>query len=142
VKSIYHKLLIQAPVETVYRALTTQEGLAGWWTTQTNAKAETGSVSRFDFGPDYFKEIEVVELKAYSKVKWRCLKAHEEWMGTTITFELEPDKKGCELLFHHDNWQEYTQEYAACSYDWALFLRSLKMLCETGKGLPYPDFRK
>jgi len=141
-KSIHHRLLIEAPVEKVYGAITTQEGLAAWWTPETAAKAEVGSVSRFAFGPDYFKEIKVVELKAYSRVKWHCIKAHEEWIGTTITFELEPHQKGSVLFFHHDNWKEYTQEFAACSYDWALFLRSLKMLCETGKGVPYPEFSK
>jgi uncharacterized protein YndB with AHSA1/START domain len=140
-KSICHRLLIEAPVEKVYGALTTQEGLAGWWTPETTARPEVGSVSRFTFA-DYFKEMKVEELKAYSKVKWLCVKAYEDWIGTTITFELEPNKKGSVLFFHHDGWKEYTQEFASCSYDWAIFLRSLKFLCETGKGLPYPDFRK
>jgi hypothetical protein len=63
-------------------------------------------------------------------------------VGTTITFELEPHNKGCTLMFHHDNWAAYSQEFASCSFDWALFLRSLKMLCETGKGKPFPDFNK
>jgi uncharacterized protein YndB with AHSA1/START domain len=141
-KSICHRLLIEVPVEKVYGALTLQEGLAGWWTPETTAKPEVGSVSRFTFGPDYFKEMKVEELKAYSRVKWLCIKAYEEWIGTTITFELEPHKKGAVLSFHHDGWKEYTNEFSSCSYDWALFLRSLKLLCETGKGLPYPDFRK
>ncbi|MEE1944728.1 SRPBCC domain-containing protein [Pedobacter sp. KR3-3] len=141
-KSICHRLLIGAPVEKVYWALTTQEGLAGWWTPDTTAKPEIGSVSRFGFGPDYFKEMEVTELKPYHLVKWRCLKAFEDWIGTTLTFELEPHQKGCTLLFHHDGWEAYTPEFASCSFDWALFFRSLKFLCETGKGFPYPEFNK
>lgn len=139
-KSIYHRLLIGAPVEKVYEALTTQEGLAGWWTPETTAKPEAGSISRFTFEPDYSKEMRIEELKPYSKVKWLCLKGFEEWIGTTVTFELEPHKRGCSLLFHHDKWKAYTPEFAGCSYDWALFLRSLKLLCETGKGKPYPNF--
>jgi uncharacterized protein YndB with AHSA1/START domain len=141
-KSICHRLLIEAPVEKVYGALTTQEGLAGWWTPETVAIAEVGSVSRFAFGPDYFKEMKVTGLKPYSWVKWHCIKGHEEWIDTTISFELEPHQKGSVLHFYHDNWKEYSQEFAGCNYDWALFLRSLKLLCETGTGLPYPNFRK
>jgi uncharacterized protein YndB with AHSA1/START domain len=141
-KSICHRLLIKIPVEKVYEALTAQEGLAGWWTPDTKAKPETGSVSRFAFGPDYFKEMKVEELKPYSRVKWLCIKGYEEWIGTTITFELEPHQKGATLFFHHDGWKEYSEGFASCSYDWALFLRSLKVLCETGKGFPYPDFNK
>src|SRR5690606_13481116 len=48
-KSICHSLVIEAPVETVYKAITTQEGLAGWWTPETAAKPETGSILRFTF---------------------------------------------------------------------------------------------
>ncbi|QEC51912.1 activator of Hsp90 ATPase-like protein [Anseongella ginsenosidimutans] len=139
-KSIYHRLLIESPVETIYKALTTAEGLAGWWTPDTTAKSG-GDILRFAFGPDYFKEMKVEELKPYNKVKWLCLKGYEEWIDTTITFELEPHRKGSTLFFHHDNWKAATHEFAGCSYDWALFLRSLKLLCETGQGLPYPDFR-
>lgn len=141
-KSILHRLLIEAPVEKVYIALTTQHGLAGWWTPETLARPEVGSILRFTFGPDYFKEMKVEELKPYSKVKWLCIKGFEEWIGTTLTFELEPHKKGSILFFHHDGWKDYTAEFATCSYDWALFFRSLKRLCETGEGTPYPDYNK
>ena len=141
-KSIYHRLLIAAPVEKVYEAITTQEGLAGWWTPDTVAKPGVGSILRFGFGPTYFKEMEVTVLKPYSFVKWRCVQGFEDWIGTTLTFELEPHQKGCMLLFHHDGWEAYTAEFATCSFDWALFFRSMKFLCETGKGLPYPEFNK
>jgi uncharacterized protein YndB with AHSA1/START domain len=141
-KSICHRLLIETPIEKVYEALTTQEGLSRWWTPDTKAKPEVGSILRFAFGPDYFKEMKVEELKPFSKVKWACLKAYKDWIGTTLTFELQPHDKGTVLFFHHDGWKEYTPEFASCSYDWALFFRSLKFLCETGKGFPYPDFNK
>ncbi|SDE05890.1 SRPBCC family protein [Niabella drilacis] len=141
-KSIYHRLLIEASAEKVYSALTTREGLSGWWTPETTAIPEVGSIARFAFGPDYFKEMEIRELKPFSSVQWRCIRAFEDWIGTTLTFELQPHKKGTVLLFHHDGWKEYTPEFASCSYDWALFFRSLRFLCETGKGFPYPDFNR
>ncbi len=141
-KSIYHRLLIEAPAEKVYEALTTQEGLSGWWTPDTKAKPEVNSISRFAFGPDYFKEMKITELTPFSSVKWLCLKGYEDWVGTTLSFELQPHDKGTSLLLQHEGWKAYTPEVASCSYDWALFLRSLKFLCETGQGFPYPDFHR
>lgn len=141
-KSIRHRLLIKAPVEKVYEAVTTQKGLAAWWTPETIAKPEVGSISRFAFGDGYFKEMKVEELKPYSRVKWRCIKGYEDWIDTTITFDLEPHAKGAILFFHHDGWKDYSNGFDSCSFDWALFLRSLKFLCESGKGAPYPDFNK
>jgi uncharacterized protein YndB with AHSA1/START domain len=138
-KSIVHKLLIKSPASKIYQALTTQQGLAGWWTPQTKAKPEVGSTCTFAFGPDYFKEMEVLELVPDNKVKWKCTKGYEEWIETTVTFELRPHEKGTVLFFRHDGWKEQTEEFAGCSFDWAIFLRSLKFLCETGKGFPYPN---
>ncbi|ASK28874.1 ATPase [Chryseobacterium sp. T16E-39] len=139
-KSICHRLLIKSPVEKVFEALTTQDGLAGWWTPDTIAKPEIGSILKFTFEPDYTKEMKVIELTPYSKVQWLCIKAYEEWIGTSLTFELEPHSKGSILFFRHSGWKDYTSEFASCSYAWALFFRSLKRLCETGTGIPYPLF--
>lgn len=58
-KSICHRLLIKASAETVYNALTLEEGLSAWWTPETKAKPEAGSTARFAFGPDYFKEMKI-----------------------------------------------------------------------------------
>jgi uncharacterized protein YndB with AHSA1/START domain len=139
---IHHRLLIEKPVEIVYEALTTSKGLAGWWTPDVIARPEKDSILKFAFGPDYHKEIKVEALQPYGLVQWRCLKAFEDWIDTTMTFELEPHAKGTILIFHHEGWKGYSNELASCSYDWALFFRSLKSLCETGKGFPYPEFNK
>ncbi|MBC9911722.1 SRPBCC family protein [Chitinophaga varians] len=136
--NIWHRLVIKVAPEEVYKALSTQTGLAGWWTPDTIAKPEIGSIARFAFG-DYFKEMKVTALQPSKQVKWECRKAVDEWVGTTITFDLEPHKDGTTLFFHHDGWKDYSPTYAVCTYDWAMFLRSLKKLCQTGKGAPYPD---
>ena len=141
-KSICHRLLIKVAPEKVYEALTTQDGLNGWWSPETTATPEVGSIATFNFAPYMLKEMRIEELQPNTKVKWLCIKSYEDWIGTTITFELEPHEKGTTLFFRHDGWAAYTAGFASCSYDWALFLRSLRFLCETGTGFPYPDFNK
>lgn len=158
---ICHELVIGASAETIYNAITSQEGLSGWWTPDTKAELRAGSVLRFGFGPDYFKEMKITELKPLQQVIWFCISGAEEWVGTTISFELKPldqsnilnshteikdqlqqqrnNGKRTLLIFHHENWIDYTSMYAECSYTWALFLRSLKLWCETGKGRPWPN---
>ncbi|HYE53715.1 MAG TPA: SRPBCC domain-containing protein [Chitinophagaceae bacterium] len=158
---IRHELLIEASPEKIYDAITTQEGLAGWWTPQVSATAGLNSTARFPFGPNYFKEMKIVELKPAAQVKWACIAGAGEWVGTTISFNLQPvtreviterhpevtgqmeQLKGADqwtlLQFHHDDWKNHTPMFAECNYTWALFLRSLKLLCETGRGLPWPQ---
>jgi uncharacterized protein YndB with AHSA1/START domain len=157
---IRHEILIGASAEKVYAALTRQEDLSAWWTPGTNAKPELHSVARFAFGPEYFKEMKIIELVPSSLVKWICITGAEEWVGTTISFRLEPGDKesllkshpelsdqiqqqrnseGTLLIFHHDDWKDYTPMFAECNYTWGRFLRSLKLFCETGKGRPWPN---
>jgi uncharacterized protein YndB with AHSA1/START domain len=157
---IHQAVLIGAPAEKVYDAITTQKGLAAWWTPEANAKAQLNSIARFPFGPSYFKEMKIIELKPLELVKWNCIAGADEWIGTTLSFQLiagdtktlldaHPEIKGqveqleedkaTLLIFHHDNWREYTLMFAECSYTWGQFLKSLKLFCETGKGLPWPD---
>jgi uncharacterized protein YndB with AHSA1/START domain len=101
-KSIRHRLLIEASAEKVYWALTTEEGLSGWWTPDTKAKAEVGSVVRFAFGPTYFKEMKVERLEPLRKVEWQCLEGYDDWIGTIVSFELKAHDRGTSLYFGHD----------------------------------------
>jgi uncharacterized protein YndB with AHSA1/START domain len=155
--NICHRLLIEASPETVYHAITSEEGLSAWWTPNAKVKPEIDSVARFPFGTDYFKEMRITELEAFKWIKWNCIKADAEWVGTKLSFKLEggdsktllssyPEmlgqlqqlsgEKATLLIFQHEDWREYTPMFAECSYTWAQFLRSLKLLRETGKGRP------
>lgn len=157
---IHHKLLINAPAREVYEAITSQAGLAGWWTPGAEAQPEVNTVARFHFGGGYFKEMKITSLIPSKEVKWNCITGASEWIGTSLLFELKPcdattiadsfpemtgqaeqakSGTGTILTFHHDNWKAYTPMFAECSYTWGQFLKSLKLLCETGKGKPWPD---
>ncbi len=157
---IRHTLLIAAPAEKVYQVITSQEGLAAWWTPEVIASPEKDSIARFNFGPDYYKEMKITGLQPTQLVAWLCIAGAAEWIGTDIRFELTavnkttlqnlyPEMSGQAeqqpantltlLHFHHDNWKEYTPMFAECNYTWGRFLWSLKLYCETGKGLPWPQ---
>ena len=67
---INHRVGIAGSAEEIYSALTTDAGLAGWWTTDTSGAGEVGSLIRFRFdggGPDF----EVAELQAGRLVRWK-----------------------------------------------------------------------
>jgi uncharacterized protein YndB with AHSA1/START domain len=158
--NIRQEVLIGSPAEKVYSAITSQDGLSAWWTPDTKISSEMDSVGRFGFGKNYFKEMKVVDLTRFSRVKWFCTSGADEWVGTTISFNLQSGDKETLLnshpeaadqiqqnangdnetllSLHHDGWREYTPMFAECSYTWGQFLRSLKLLCETGKGRPWP----
>jgi len=134
---IKHLVTIDAPVPVVYMALTEQEGLAGWWTTDTLAKAIVGSIAGFRFGDRYHNTMRIDGLEQDSRVEWACLDGDPAWVETTIVFDLENREGSTILRFSHANWREMTDFFAACNYQWGFYMRSLKSYCETGKGQPF-----
>lgn len=134
---IKHFLVIKAPANTVYQAITAQEGLASWWTDETIAKPEIGFVNEFKFGDRYHKEMKVTKLGKDKLVEWDCIQDDKEWIGTHLKFEMEEKNGNTELIFTHSDWADQTLFYANCNYHWALFMKSLKDYAETGKGAPY-----
>ena len=61
-KTIHHVVEIAAPPGRIFAALTTTEGLSGWWTTKVSAHAEIGAVVDFTFGGDFNPDMRVTEL--------------------------------------------------------------------------------
>jgi uncharacterized protein YndB with AHSA1/START domain len=132
---IRHNVVIKATPEEVYKAVTTQDGLGSWWCKQTTAKPELGFVNIFAFGK-IINEMKVTELIPNKRVEWQCFNSIEEWIGTNISFELEEKDGRTILRFSQAGWRAVTDTFADCNYNWALFMKSLKSLCETGTGEP------
>ena len=120
----------------VYKALTEQEGLASWWTTATTATPEVGSVATFRFSPEYHKEMKVTNLDEGKTVEWECIHGDDQWLGTTIKFELTQKENSTDVKFYHGNWKEQSELFGICNYHWGLYLKSLKTYIEDGKGNP------
>ena len=84
-------------------------------------------------------DLEVVELEAEQKVRWRVKGGPEEWLGTDVVFSLSRKGDYTMVQFGHRNWREAVEFTAHCSTKWATFLLSLKQLVETGNGRPSPN---
>jgi hypothetical protein len=136
--NILHKVGIEgSSADEVYSALTTLEGLSGWWTEDTTGQTSVGDVIEFRFAPGGF-DMKVVELQSAERVRWEVIDGPEEWIGTTIGFDLRQDGDYTVVLFKHEGWREPVEFMHHCSTKWATFLLSLKALVETGKGAPAP----
>ena len=123
--------------EKVYEALTTIEGLAGWWTDDTKGSTDVGGVVEFRFPPGGF-DMKVIDQKAPERVSWEVIDGPAEWVGTTVDWQLRQDGEHIIVLFKHQGWKEPVEFMHHCSTKWATYLMSLKSLVETGQGAPSP----
>lgn len=141
---IIHRIGIKASISDVYAAVSTVEGVAGWWTKQTTGTSRPGDEIDVRFLRPSGEEIggmtmDVVALEPNKRVQWRFRTGPEEWIGTDATFDLYQDGDYTILLFGHRNWREPVEFMSHCSMKWATFMLSLRELVETGRGRPSPN---
>ena len=140
---IIHRIGIKSPAGEVYKALSTIKGLSSWWTEEVEGEERVGGKIEFTFRSDTGQikgamAMEVQELTSGKDVRWRCTDGPEEWIGTTVTFELSQQDDQTIIVFGHRNWREAVEFTAHCSMKWAVFLLSLREYVEKGKGKPSP----
>jgi hypothetical protein len=134
---ILHRVGITAPPTQVYDALTSVDGLAAWWTGDTSTDDDGTLV--FRFGEVGGFDMKVLDLRQDTHVLWEVIDGPEEWIGTTVGFDLTQDGEWTIVGFTHAGWSEPVEFMNHCSTKWATFLLSLKSLVETGTGAPHPN---
>jgi hypothetical protein len=128
----------------VYRALSTADGVAGWWTRDTTGSGRNlqARFLRKDGTEIGAMDFELSALATDRQVEWRFTAGPAEWLPTTVTFELTEEHGTTVVNFGHRNWAEPVEFMAHCSMKWAVFLLSLRQYVETGRGRPSPEDTK
>jgi uncharacterized protein YndB with AHSA1/START domain len=144
---IIHRIGIKAPLASVVQAVSSVEGVAGWWARDTRGTSGAGGtiVARFTdpAGQEIGKmSFDVTRVQPDASVHWRFTDGPPEWVGTDVTFDLSRQGEYTIVVFGHRHWREAVEFTAHCSMKWATFLLSLRAYLETGKGLPSPDDAK
>ena len=64
-------------------------------------------------------DMEVVEQQPSERVAWKVVDGPEEWVGTTIDWQLRQDGDYTIVLFKHQGWKEPVEFMHHCSTKWA-----------------------
>jgi uncharacterized protein YndB with AHSA1/START domain len=135
---IRHRVGIATTPAAVYGALSTTDGLAEWWVPDVDGDPSAGGTLRFYFGqPEPGVVMEVTDAAAEERVRWRCVQGPEEWVGTSVEFEVKSSEDDTVLLFSHTDWREPTEFMSHCSTKWGYILIGLKSLLEGGQANPF-----
>jgi uncharacterized protein YndB with AHSA1/START domain len=130
-------LIINAPLASVFAAVSSVEGLSGWWTTDTSGSPEPGGELRFTFRDG--SAVMRVETRTPAREQWTCLghSGQPEWKHTTVTFQLtEAGPDATRLQFTHGGLRPQLDCYGRCSAGWNYLMGSLASYAETGTGYP------
>jgi uncharacterized protein YndB with AHSA1/START domain len=142
---VYAEVGITASPGRVYEALTTLDGLAGWWTPMVTGDPHAGGQVVCGFGNQRIV-VRVTEATCPTRVRWACLEHSKfpEWDGTNLRFDIRPDDQGGGVVaFEHAGLLTSLSCFPACSVGWRHYLASLSAYVSTGQGIPWgtPDWR-
>ncbi|HET8840098.1 MAG TPA: SRPBCC domain-containing protein [Ktedonobacteraceae bacterium] len=133
---IVHSISIETTPERLYETITTQNGLAEWWTPETKAEPIVGAINEFHFMGTTLK-FRVDKLEPARHVVWSSVLVPPSWEKTHVLFDITPEGDTVNLKFSHTGFTSPGGDFGITSYSWAQYIRSIKLLLETGEGEPF-----
>ncbi len=137
-----HAVEVAADPLTIYRAITTREGQAAFWTSDCDVEPVAGSVARFGF-PEAPVDLRmrIDALNVGKSAQWTCLGDFPFWADTVVRWDIEPAASGTGSIvsFRHDGFPDtYPDiEYAKVNYTWGRIVGALKDYAESGTLRPF-----
>jgi hypothetical protein len=133
-------LVNQSPSE-VFSAI---NKVRGWW--QGEIKGSTDQLNEefiYQMGDVHFSKQKIVEFIPNEKIVWLVTESKinfvedkNEWLNTTILFEISKEKDKTKITFTHKGLVPTIECYDGCSGAWGqLIEKSLASFITTGKGV-------
>jgi uncharacterized protein YndB with AHSA1/START domain len=136
--TIENSTLITTTPARVLTALTTKEGIRGWWTTDCDADCEKHEATfRFDKQDGETASTFRLDSADERGVAMTCIRHDGDWLGTKLVFKLSADGDKTRVDLVHSGYPAKNELYEMCVKGWGFFLGSLKQYLETGKGEPH-----
>jgi uncharacterized protein YndB with AHSA1/START domain len=126
-------LPLEASPARVFEAVTTQAGVAAWWTPDCAVGARPGDALEVRFPEaDFFARFRIARLVPDALVEWECVDSlhpaaagyanRRDWVGTKVRFELAPAGDGTTLTFTHEGLRPALECNATCRDGWWHYL--------------------
>ena len=131
-----------ADAAAVYAALTTEDGITGWWTSRAMVPGSgVGDVLKMSF-PDapVSWDMRVAAADEPARVEWDCVGGPPGWPRTHVAWAAEKTDAGAVVRLDHTGFAEVDDMFRIVTVGWAQMLLALKAYLESGQRRPFFDF--
>jgi len=134
---VSHEIRVKAPRDRVFQALSTAEGLKGWYTAHVEGDILEGKEAIFRFTDKEPFRWRFAKLSPNRPIHWECVEGPGAAAGTSVMFRLKetPDKRTL-VEFDHEGWPEAHEALTTCNTLWGILMGHLKNYAETTKVAP------
>jgi uncharacterized protein YndB with AHSA1/START domain len=131
---------VDAPA--AWTALTTQDGITGWWTSRADVPgAAVGDVLRMSF-PDapVTWDMRIDRAEPPARMEWDCVGGPPDWHATRVAWDVAAADDGVVVRLDHTGFRTVDDMFRIVTVGWAQMLLSLKAYLETGERKPFFSF--
>ena len=136
-------LNLPASPATVSALFTSTAGVSRWWG-PTEGDGAVGGTLATSFGEYGVNTMRVLEAGP-TRVVWESIASEgttptghaQEWLGTTMEFDIVAAGTGTELRFRHAGLTPQLECWDDCFAAWTYFMASIEIFAETGTGTPF-----
>ena len=135
------RIQIKAPIELVFEAVSTLEGISSWWDGPVSGDASEHGELRFAVADsDDYALMKVDSVIFPTDVAWSVIEDSGyggEWINTAILFHLEEDIDGsCTLVLHHQGLTPALDCYSDGQSGWDHHLQNIRIRAEAANSKP------
>jgi uncharacterized protein YndB with AHSA1/START domain len=135
VTDVLFRFDVDAAAGTVLEAITTTEGIKGFWTSRADVPGEVGGSLKLEFAAAPLPFDLRLEQSDEHTVVWRTETFPPHWVGTTVRWDVEPRDDGSTVSFRHAGF-DADEEAGRVSYTWGQIMVQLKEYAESGRANP------
>jgi uncharacterized protein YndB with AHSA1/START domain len=128
--------------KAAYAALTTHDGITGWWTSRVaGSGGNVGDALSMSF-PDapMTWDMRVTTADEPVRVEWDCTGGPPGWPGTRVVWDLQATDNGVVVRLDHTGFAEVDDMFRIVTVGWAQMLLSLKDYLASGVRKPFFNF--
>lgn len=122
---------VGATPETVLAALTTSDGIKGFWTSRADVPADVGATLKVEFAVAPLPFDLRLEVSDAQRVVWRTETFPPHWVGSQIRWDVEAREQGSTVNFRHSGLNN-DEEAGQVAYTWGQVMVKLKQYAESG----------
>ncbi|MFA6916852.1 MAG: SRPBCC domain-containing protein [Parachlamydiales bacterium] len=133
---IDHEISIKASVETIYKALTTLDGLRAWHTVEVEGDAKVNGHLIFKAEGKPTFDWKILSLDPHN-ITWECVSGPGDSAGTKVIYKISKyDDERSLVEMRHAGWPGQHGNFRKCNTLWGILLHHLKTYAETKSALP------
>lgn len=127
---------VEAEPESVRRALTSKEGITGFWTDEAQVPSQVGETLTVGF-PDAPAPFDLLLARCDDHmISWRTVSFPPQWVGTDIEWRISSESgAGSTVAFRHGTFAD-DLEQGQVAYVWGQVMVQLKRYVESGIAAP------